>query len=64
MQGQLKYIYHLGKQEEEYYDLKKDPLEKNNLIGKVGRKEQDRLCSEIFAWHAEAIATYPQAVRT
>ena len=56
MQGQLKYIYHLGKQEEEYYDLKKDPPEKNNLIGKVGKKEQDRLRSEILALHAEATA--------
>ena len=37
--GTTKYIYHFGKQEEEYYDLRKDLLEKDNLIGKVGKME-------------------------
>jgi lipoteichoic acid synthase len=60
IQGQQKYIYHFGNQPEEYYDLKKDPLEENNLIGKVGKKELDRLRSEVLAWHAEATAAYPQ----
>jgi lipoteichoic acid synthase len=61
IQGHKKYIYHFGNQQEEYYDLKKDPLEKNNLIGKVGRRELDRFRSEVLAWHAEATASYPQS---
>ena len=60
IERQQKYIYHYGNQQEEYYDLKKDPLEKNNLIGKVGKKELDRLRSEVLAWHAEATAAYPK----
>jgi lipoteichoic acid synthase len=64
IRGQQKYIYHFGNQQEEYYDLKKDPLEKNNLIIKVGRKELDRFRSEVLAWHAEATAAYPQPGRS
>jgi lipoteichoic acid synthase len=64
IRGQQKYIYHFGNQQEEYYELKKDPLEKNNLIGKVGRRELDRLRSEVLAWHAEATAAYPQPGRS
>jgi hypothetical protein len=36
----------------------------NNLIGKVGRRELDRLRSEVLAWHAEATAAYPQPGRS
>ena len=64
IQGHKKYIYHYGNRPEEYYDLKKDPLEKNNLISKVGRKELDRFRSELLAWHAEATASYPQPGRS
>jgi lipoteichoic acid synthase len=64
IQGHKKYIYHFGNQQEEYYDLKKDPLEKNNLISKVGRRELERLRSEVLAWHAEAAAAYPQPGRS
>jgi lipoteichoic acid synthase len=64
IQGQQKYIYHFGNQQEEYYDLKKDPLEKNNLIGKVGKRGLERFRSEVLAWHAEATAAYPQPGRS
>src|SRR5215203_5888201 len=64
IQGHKKYIYHFGNRPEEYYDLKKDPLEKNNLIGKVGRNELDRFRCELLAWHAEATASYPQPSRS
>ena len=64
IQGHKKYIYHYGNRPEEYYDLKKDPFEKNNLIGKVGRRELDRFRSELLAWHAEATASYPQPGRS
>ena len=64
IQGHRKYIYHFGNRPEEYYDLKKDPLEKNNLISKVSRREQDQFRSELLAWHAEATAAYPQPRRS
>jgi len=64
IQGQKKYVYHFGNRPEEYYDLKKDPLEKNNLISKVSRRELDRFRSELLAWHAEATAAYAQPRRS
>jgi lipoteichoic acid synthase len=64
IQGQQKYVYHYGNRPEEYYDLKKDPLEKNNLISKVSRRELDRFRSELLAWHAEATAAYAQPRRS
>jgi lipoteichoic acid synthase len=64
IEGYQKYIYHFGNQQEEYYDLKNDPLEKNNLIGRVGKKELDRYRSEVLAWHAQATAAYPQPGRS
>jgi lipoteichoic acid synthase len=64
IRGHQKYIYHFGNQQDEYYDLKKDPLEENDLIGKVGKKELARLRSEVLAWHAEATAAYPKPGRS
>src|SRR5215213_3023374 len=64
IEGQQKYIYHYGNQQDEYYDLKRDPLEENNLIGKVGKRELNRLRSEVLAWHAEATAAYPKSGRS
>jgi lipoteichoic acid synthase len=64
IQGQQKYVYHYGNRPEEYYDLKKDPLEKNNLISKVSRRELDRIRSELLAWHADATAAYAQPRRS
>lgn len=64
IQGQKKYVYHFGNRPEEYYDLKKDPLEKNNLISKVSRRELDGFRSGLLAWHAEATAAYAQPRRS
>src|SRR5215217_5117427 len=64
IQGQKKYVNHYGNRPEEYYDLKKDPLEKHNLISKVGEKKLDRFRSELLAWHAEATAAYAQPRRS
>jgi lipoteichoic acid synthase len=64
IEGHKKYIYHYGNQQDEYYDLKRDPLEENNLIGKVGKRELNRLRFEVLAWHAEATAAYPKSGRS
>ena len=64
IQGQQKYIYHFGNRPEEYYDLKKDPLEKHNVISKFGSRKLDQFRSELLAWHAETTAAYAQPGRS
>jgi lipoteichoic acid synthase len=64
IKGQQKYIYHFGNRPEEYYDLKKDPLEKHNVISKFGSRKLDQFRSELLAWHAEATAAYAQPGRS
>jgi lipoteichoic acid synthase len=58
IQGWEKYIYHFGNRPEEFYNLAKDPLERNNLAARVGRKELDRRRSKLLEWHAETTAAY------
>jgi hypothetical protein len=58
IQEQEKYIYHFGNRPDEFYDLAKDPLERNNLATKIGGKELDRQRSELLKWHAETTAAY------
>jgi lipoteichoic acid synthase len=58
IQEQEKYIYHFGNRPDEFYDLAKDPLERNNLATKIGGKELDRQRSELLEWHAETTAAY------
>jgi lipoteichoic acid synthase len=64
IQGADKYIYHFGNRPEEFYDLAKDPLERNNLAAKVGGKELDRQRSELLEWHAETTAAYMRPSRS
>src|SRR5215208_3231020 len=49
IKGQQKYIYHFGNRPEEYYDLKRDPLEKHNVISKFGSRKLDQFRSELLA---------------
>ena len=60
IQGDQKYIYHFGHRTEEYYDLKLDPMEQQNLIAKVSKSEIDRLRADLLKWHAEARAEYDE----
>ncbi len=41
-----------------FYDLAKDPLERNNLAAHLGDKELHRRRSELLEWHAETTAAY------
>jgi phosphoglycerol transferase MdoB-like AlkP superfamily enzyme len=58
VRGYEKYIYHYGKQPEEFYDLSKDPLEKNNLAGEMPEKELERLREDLLRWRSGAAATF------
>ena len=60
IQGQEKYIHHFGNRPDEFYNLAKDPLERNNFVTKIGGKELDQWRSELLAWHAETLAAYDQ----
>src|ERR671920_458590 len=50
IQGSEKYIYHFGKQPEEFFDLSKDPFEKQNLISERSKEEIDERREDLIAW--------------
>jgi lipoteichoic acid synthase len=57
LDGYEKYIYHFGEREEELFDLKEDPLEKNNLAGPREGEREDRRAA-LFEWRARVIALH------
>lgn len=58
IEGFEKYIYHYGKQPEEFYDLRRDPTEQRNLAGSVGDKKLASLREDLLEWHARSAAAY------
>ncbi len=46
---------------DEFYDLARDPLERNNLAAALGGKELPRWRSELLGWHAETTAAYDRS---
>jgi lipoteichoic acid synthase len=64
IKGQEKYIYHFGNRPDEFYNLAKDPFERNNLAAKVGGKDLHRWRSELLEWHAETTAAYERPDRS
>lgn len=61
IEGFEKYIYHYGKQPEEFYDLRRDPSERENLAAKVGRRNLDLLREDLLEWHARSSAAYDRS---
>lgn len=59
--GYEKYIYHYGQKPSEFYNLRKDPLEQNNLAGRVGKKELDRRREDLLRWHEESAALFEES---
>ena len=53
-----KYIYHYGNRAEEYFDLSKDPYEKNNIIDQLSEEEILALRNDLLAWEGKVEATY------
>jgi len=60
-QGYEKYIYHYGKQPEEFYDLRSDPLEKHNLAPRMPERELKQRREDLIEWRARSAATFDKA---
>lgn len=58
--GDEKYIYYYGNKKEEFFDLSKDPHEKNNIADQQPKAKLRDLRYELLAWQAKVKATYAQ----
>ncbi|CAN5153143.1 hypothetical protein BH24ACT16_BH24ACT16_08340 [soil metagenome] len=58
IEGYEKYIYHYGKEPEEFYDLRKDPRERDNIIGEQSEKKLSRMREELLQWRLDSAALY------
>ncbi|MDP8952075.1 MAG: sulfatase-like hydrolase/transferase, partial [Actinomycetota bacterium] len=60
IKGYMKYIYHYDDQPDEFFDLSKDPLEKQNLADERGlnKVEMDKRREELLAWRSRINALY------
>ena len=57
LKGEEKYIYHYGNQPDEFFDLSKDPLERENLADERGEDVENRR-EELLEWRSSVNATY------
>ncbi len=58
VKGSKKYIYYYGNKEEEYFDLSKDPLEKENLIDDQSPEKLEGLRYNLLSWQARVESSY------
>ncbi|HZY57506.1 MAG TPA: sulfatase, partial [Rubrobacteraceae bacterium] len=58
LQGTKKYIYHLDNQAEEFFDLSKDPSERENLAEERSPEELEDRRSELLEWRATLNSKY------
>ena len=60
IKGDMKYIHHYNDQPDEFYNLSKDPLEKQNLADEDGMNkiEMDKRLEELLAWRSRVNALY------
>jgi phosphoglycerol transferase MdoB-like AlkP superfamily enzyme len=58
IRGDEKYIYHFGKQPDEFYDLGEDPFEKNNLADRIATEELESRREDLLAWRSRSAATF------
>jgi lipoteichoic acid synthase len=56
--GDEKYIYHYGNKGDEYFDLSKDPHERNNIIGRLDEEKIKALRHDLLAWASRIEASY------
>jgi lipoteichoic acid synthase len=58
--GDEKYIYNYGNKADEYYDLSKDPRERNNIIEQQSKEKIEALRSDLLRWEGRVEASYEQ----
>jgi phosphoglycerol transferase MdoB-like AlkP superfamily enzyme len=58
LEGTEKYIYHFDDQPDELFNLSKDPVEHQNLIGERTQEEVEQRRRELLEWHAKVNAKY------
>jgi lipoteichoic acid synthase len=56
--GDEKYIYHYGNMADEYFDLSKDPYERNNIIEQQSEEKIEALREDLLAWEGRVQASY------
>jgi arylsulfatase A-like enzyme len=55
-----KYIHHYGKRSDEYYDLRKDPYEQNDIIDEQSDEEIARRQENLLTWRRQAAEVYDE----
>ncbi len=58
IEGSKKYIYYYGNKEEEFYDLAKDPRERENLADEQSPEKLKKLRYDLLSWQAQVEASY------
>lgn len=58
LRGDEKYVYHYGNQPDEFYDLSRDPLERDNRAGEMPPEELKKRRETLLEWRARADAAY------
>lgn len=58
IEGDKKYIYHFGKEPDEFFDLSRDPDERNNIIDEQDRQKIEDLRYRLLEWQARTKAAY------
>ncbi len=63
IKGEEKYIYFYGNKGEEFYDLSKDPQERNNIIERQDDAKIADLRNDLLTWAAQVEDSYEQGAR-
>jgi lipoteichoic acid synthase len=58
IRGDKKYIYNYGNKADEFFNLSKDPRERNNIIGRLDEEKIKALRHDLLAWEARIEASY------
>ena len=59
--GTAKYVHHFGHRPDELFDLAADPLEQDNLLGRLSRQEVAGLREDVLRWRADVRTAWAPA---